>query len=267
MAQLRDYCDKYNLPFEHIVTVMSDLKVVPMIRGKSFEYSVSDALKSLLGSDWNIENPNINPQSGDHDADILVSKKGEDKKIRVECKLSAKGKFRHDNVHITAQVKCMRSRTVSDNEQATRMARAYGIPRELLVIHADNYRESDFDYVITSLGNVFWDTIDNNYQFNGSKGDFQILNSLFPSHFHSYNSFKTDSFNFLLFAKSSDIAANERNDISCRREKCKKNGTDTKCGFIPDYPIIHLDEVANGTSKWKMLDNLKSELINFYSID
>jgi hypothetical protein len=48
LLQVKQYCKKYDVPIESIVDVISDLKVIPMIRGKAFEFAASVLLKTKL---------------------------------------------------------------------------------------------------------------------------------------------------------------------------------------------------------------------------
>lgn len=172
LQQLKDYCNYYNLPILHIHEIISDLKVIPMLRGKGFEYFVSDKLADMLSSgDWQVSNPNINAQSEVHDVDVVILRKTDNKQIKIECKLAKKESFGMNNGNPEFSVKCMRSRTISDNEMATRMAERYGVLRQQILFHADNYRQDDFDFVITSMGNAFWVTQNKRYIFDGKDED------------------------------------------------------------------------------------------------
>ena len=145
--KIKKYCEYYDIPIYNLVEIISDLKVIPMIRGKGFEFTVSNILSDILPKDkWSISNPNINAQSEIHDVDVIVMRNIDEKKIRIECKLSGKDSFRIQEGLPKFKVKCMRSRTISDNEMATRMAQKYGVDRELVINHPDQYREGDFDF-------------------------------------------------------------------------------------------------------------------------
>jgi len=244
---------------------MSDLKVIPMLRGKGFEYTVTDLLKSLLDSSkWDISNPNINAQSEVHDVDVYVTRKKDNKNVRIECKLSDKDSFRLYGDSPKFQVKCMRSRTVSDNEMATRMARRYGVSRETVLAHPDNYRDIDFDFVITSMGNAFWTTDDTGrYIFKASNEQIKTLVVLFPKIFNekdSIDEFKKKTFNFMIFAKSKSITATRENNVVCRRKRCITQGTFNTCGFIPNYPAVNLKELSEGRSVWRQLADIERAL-------
>ncbi len=46
-----EFCDKYNIPLLYLAETMYEPKVVPMIRGKAFEFSVMMALQEILPKD------------------------------------------------------------------------------------------------------------------------------------------------------------------------------------------------------------------------
>lgn len=263
LKKIQQYCKRYDIAIKYLLEVISDLKVIPMIRGKSFEFSVSDLLKSKLSRDWRVKNLNINAQQGTHDVDVQITRILDKKKIRVECKLTKNDSFQINQDNAEIRVKCMRSRTFSDNPAATRMATHYGVDRAQLLIHADSYREQDFDFVITSLGNSMWTTLNNKYTFNGDIKQFNLLKKLFPDDFKDFKKFQQEAFNFLMFAKSSDLVASTNNNLKCTRKKCRDKGADTNCGFIPNYPIINLNDVATTNSPWKRISCIESEFNNF----
>ncbi len=263
LKSIQKYCKKYDIAIKYLLEIISDLKVIPMIRGKSFEFSVSDLLKSKLSRDWKVENLNINAQQGTHDVDVQITRISDKKKIRVECKLTKNDSFQINQNIAEIRVKCMRSRTFSDNPAATRMATHYGVDRNQLLIHADSYREQDFDFVITSSGNSMWTTINGRYTFDGNIEQFNLLKRLFPDNFKDFKKFQQEAFNFLLFAKSSDMVVSTNNNLKCTRNKCKNKGTDTNCGFIPNYPVINLNDVASSNSHWKRISSIEAEFNNF----
>lgn len=80
------------------------------------------------------------------------------KKYSAECKLAKKGSFRlQGGIRPFIEVKCMRSRTLGD-KAAEQRSKLIGIPSTSLNIHKDQYIETDFDLVITSLANAFFQT-------------------------------------------------------------------------------------------------------------
>lgn len=301
IKDIKDYCEYYNLPLKHLVEIISDLKVVPMLRGKGFEFTASDAIRKRLKSDeWDVSNPIINAQSEVQDIDVLVTRRKDGRRIRIECKLARNNSFkgelsttitenigqadlstfcqnaedapsflniinnsksklkkgRSKNGVLSFNVKCMRSRTLSDNNMAVRMAAKYGVTKREVLNHADSYREIDFDYVVTSMGNAFWDTENKKkYVFKGSNSHLKSLRALFPYYFGSIKNdtdFKQKTYDFLLIAKSSDIKASLNNGygIECSRQKCENH---SNCGFIPNYPLVLLSDVAAGSSPWKII--------------
>jgi len=264
IKEYEKYCEKYDIPIEHLVEIISDLKVIPMIRGKAFEFTVEDELTEILPQKkWKISHPRINAQPTIGDVDVKVTRLSDKKKIKVECKLSGKGSFKIKNDFIGFKVKCMRSRTVNDNVMATALAKRYKINRNLILLHRDNYREDDFDFVVTSLGNSLWKTEKNEYKFNGNEEQHKKLSELFPNHFKSFKNFKEESFNFYLFARSSYIKCKKNNNIKCVRKKCIKSEFSENCGFIPNYPIVNLKEVVEGKSPWKLLSCIEEEFEKF----
>lgn len=262
LTRIKDYCKKYDIALKYLIEVISDLKVIPMIRGKSFEYTVSDRLRNELSNSWEVKNLNLNAQQGNHDIDVLVERRADRKKIKVECKLTKNDSFSIRNNRAELRVKCMRSRTFSDNAAASRMAQHYGVSKSALLIHADSYRQGDFDFVITSLGNSLWTTIDEVYTFDGKKADFDFLHNLFPEDFTSFSEFQQQAYNFLLIAKSSDLIVSQNSNLKCTRKKCKDSHTDIDCGFIPNYPIVNLNDVASGNSCWKTIANVEQVFNN-----
>src|SRR3989338_3987511 len=149
----------------------------------------------------------------------------DNKKIRIECKLAGKDSFNHEPDNTTFKVKCMRSRTISDNEVATRMAKKYNVDRKMVLYHADNYREDDFDYVIASMGNAFWTTKNKKYVFEHTDNDIVSLSNLFPKYFgklRDQKEFRKKAFNFLLIARSKDITITNKNKIKPSRGLCRR---------------------------------------------
>lgn len=153
------FCRKYNIPIEYLSDTLYEPKVIPMIRGKAFEFSVLIALESCLSSDEFIASKTaMNAQLGIHDKDVAVLHKPSSISLAIECKLSAKGSYRHhkDGTH-TVKVKCMRSRTLG-TEMVKRLAPQWGIAEALIRVHNDQYLPSDFDFVVTSIANAFYVT-------------------------------------------------------------------------------------------------------------
>ena len=73
VEEIQAYCDEYNIPIEHLAGTLYEPKVVPMVRGKAFEFSVMQALqKALPAKRWDVTKPAMNAQLGLHDTDVRV---------------------------------------------------------------------------------------------------------------------------------------------------------------------------------------------------
>lgn len=257
-----NYCNYFNLPFEHIVETMDALKVVPMIRGICFEFTIDDKLREILPRNtWKVTKPVINAQSEIQDIDILVTHISTKQKISIECKLTGKDSFRISKGIPTVKVKCMRSRTVGP-VAAKMLARRYGVRAKNVLRHRDNYRVVDFDFVVTSIGNAFWRTNeDGRYIFNPKPSEIDFLRRFFNDLTLDIDGLKEKTFNYLLIARSSKLNVSPQNNVKCVRRECIKAGTSTNCGFIPNYPIVNL----NDNSVWKPIEKaeeLFEEFVN-----
>jgi hypothetical protein len=72
-SKLEAYCRDFNIPIEYIAEILNDPKVVPMVRGKAFEFSVLQILKRILsGKVWIVDKPMMNAQFGLHDMDVRI---------------------------------------------------------------------------------------------------------------------------------------------------------------------------------------------------
>ncbi len=68
IEDLRAYCRSLNIDTDDLYKIVSDLKVAPMIRGKAFEFSVSNKLATILpAEEWSVSKPIMNAQSSIHD--------------------------------------------------------------------------------------------------------------------------------------------------------------------------------------------------------
>ena len=155
----KNFCDKYNIPLEYLADTLNEPKVIPMIRGKAFEFSVFEKLKEILDNNiWEAQKNVMNAQLGSHDEDVTVLHKATNKTFGGECKLAGKGRFKLDNEeNAIINIKCMRSRTLGQ-EMVNKLAPKYGLDPTVLGIHNDQYLPNDFDFVITSIGNAFYQT-------------------------------------------------------------------------------------------------------------
>ena len=241
--KLEKFCAKYNISFKFLDVILDDPKVIPMIRGKSFEFFAAEVLKKKLKG-YKIENPRGNSSVGQHDVDILVIEPN-GTKHSVECKLSGKGMCKVSKDKIQIKVKCMRSRTLG--EKAIEFyAKHWGVSKAFIEKHRDQYRPSDFEYVITSIGNAFYTTSEGQYEWSPSEVQNKFLKSIGINN-------QEEAYEKLYFVKSEDLVSSE-----LMRTCVKRTCTDKKCTFIPNYPII---EFKFGSKEpehpWYSLDKLE----------
>lgn len=81
IEKLEIFGDRYNLNIEYLVEILDDPKVIPMIRGKSFEFTVQSYLSEILSSQYQVTNPRLNPQAGFKDVDVCKANQFN----RIEC--------------------------------------------------------------------------------------------------------------------------------------------------------------------------------------
>jgi hypothetical protein len=237
--ELIEFCHLYNLPIQHLGKILRDPKVIPMIRGKAFEFSVCDRLENLLDNEtWEVQKPFINPQLGSHDEDVSITHRNTGKKFTIECKLSAKGEFKKLANGYSIKVKCMRSRTLGTT-QVERLAPVLGVTPQSLSVHNDQYRPQDFNFVITSLANAFYETDENGIFVWQPNEQGQIFLAKKYGKNLSNEEYQDRAFADMYIARSQDIAITTENNIQCTRRQCT---TPTNCGFIPNYPQIIFDE-------------------------
>lgn len=250
--EITDYCNKYNIPLEYIAATMYEPKVIPMIRGKAFEFSAMLTLQSILPTDeWEVTKEVMNAQLGFHDVDVRVLHKTTGSVVRGECKLARKEGYKYvsgdllSSLHHEIRVKCMRSRTLGP-KQVKALAPSMGVSENVLAIHNDQYIPSDFDIVICSIGNTFYRTDHETgiFIWKPTPLEEEFLYSLGPKKDESLKDF---AFRKMYLAKSSDLAVGVDTGVVCTRKACK-NVTD--CGFIPDYPIIRFDESLKPINGW-----------------
>ncbi|MEK7174887.1 MAG: restriction endonuclease [Patescibacteria group bacterium] len=250
--KIESYCKKYNIPLFYLAETLYEPKVVPMIRGKAFEFSVMTILQKILPKNvWQIEKPVMNAQIGFHDIDVRVLHKPTQKLIRIECKLAKKGGYRlFPDGHSEIRVKCMRSRTLGESK-VKELAPKLGVTEKSLSIHNDQYLPVDFDIVISSIGNAFYTTDKNTgfFEWKPTKTGEEFLRKIKP---HGYEkNLKDFAFEAIYVAKTKNLAIGN-NHIVCTRAKCKNKKS---CGFIPNYPIIYFDKKTNyPNNNWVSID-------------
>ena len=258
--KVKEYCEKYNIPLLYLVETLYEPKVVPMIRGKAFEFSVMMALQEILPKDkWQVDKPTMNAQIGFHDVDVRVMYKPTKKIIRVECKLAKKGGYRlFANGYSEIRVKCMRSRTLGP-AKVRELAPKLGISEKVLAVHNDQYLPADFDIVVSSIGNAFYTTDKETgfFEWKPTKAGTDFLEKI---GFTDRENFRDFAFKTMFVAKASDLAIG-KNGITCTRGLCKNKKA---CGFIPNYPIITFDKKTNKpTNKWVSIQEILSLFKDF----
>lgn len=244
--KIEEFCEGYNVPILYLADTLNEPKVIPMIRGKAFEFSAVLRLEEILPkNEWKIYKLNVGEEVAFHDTDIRVLHKRTGKVIRVECKLAQKEGYRQvPNGHVI-RVKCMRSRTLGE-AKVKELAPKLGVDPGLLLIHNDQYVSADFDVVVTSIGNTFYRTDKKTglTHFDPTKSELDFLSSINPSSGENPKGF---AFQRMYIARSVDLAVRPDNAVVCSRKKCPdKNG----CGFIPNYPIIQFDAKGNPINGW-----------------
>ncbi|WP_212567849.1 hypothetical protein RVR34_02005 [Microcystis aeruginosa FBCC-A68] len=60
--KIESFCKSYSLNIKYITEVLNDPKVIPMIRGKFFEFTVQDELSKILANNYLVTNPRLNPR-------------------------------------------------------------------------------------------------------------------------------------------------------------------------------------------------------------
>jgi len=256
------YCLDFNIPIEYLSEILRDPKVNPMIRGKSFEFSTLLAFQQILDPlVWEVTKPNMNAQAMQHDVDILVKHKPTDKLVSVECKLSKKDSFRiNKNGNVTAAVKCMRSRTLGQEIIEDR-APIMGVTVEQLNAHKDNYLTSDFDVVVSSLGNAFYTTDKETGDYVWTPlHEYELIIKQILGNYSG--DLKKATFDYILVANSKDLSPSAGFAI-CARKACKNPKS---CVFIPNYPVVQFDKnTGTPTKPWNSLSNLEQVLLGALS--
>jgi len=263
-----DFCNHYNIPINFLAETLNEPKVVPMIRGKAFEFSAYEKLLEILDNQiWLVEKPTINAQFGFHDEDVRVTHIATGRVISIECKLAAKGRFSksRDN-SFNIPVKCMRSRTLGDARIA-QLAPIIGATEPVLKIHNDQYVPSDFDVVLTSIGNAFYVTNPDTdmFEWSPSEAGIEFLKKMFDT--ENEEELKNLAFNRMYVTTSETIAIKNGSWHDCTRRACDNQ---QNCGFIPNYPKIYFppfednefSDASNGWSKIENAENVFASLIN-----
>lgn len=257
-----EFCSKYNIPLNYLADTLNEPKVIPMIRGKAFEFSVLESLENILdGTNWAVEKNIINAQLGIHDEDVTLIHKPTGRSFGGECKLAGKGRFKiMQNMSVKINIKCMRSRTLGI-EMVNKLAPKYGLDNSVLLTHNDQYLPSDFDLVITSIGNAFYQTDDNGLMYWGpTRKEIEWLKFICDSNDESR--LQDLAFNKIYVISSKELSVFEGGHQSCTRRKCENN---TNCGFIPNYPTLTFNHnertPSNGWLSLSRITDVLNELL------
>ncbi len=250
---IREYCRSLNISTGDLHKIVTDLKVAPMIRGKAFEFSTYSLLKNALpAGEWTVTKPLMNAQTGLHDIDVQVKHNPTNKVISVECKLAGKGRFKvapRSQAGLTKgdyyiAVKCMRSRTTKTPEKVESFAKRLGVTPKAFLAHSDQYRVSSFNVVATSIGNAFYETVEDNdgnlmYKFQPTTAGKHFIRRLQPFD-DSEAALQEFVYNKVYFASSLDLAVSTGSGVVCSKKACTNKHN---CGFIPNYPIINFGDI------------------------
>lgn len=257
--RIAEYCKEYDINIEYLADTLYEPKVVPMIRGKAFEFSVLSALRQTLPSDkWQVDKPLLNPQLEAHDTDVRVTHLATEKVIRVECKLAQNAGYRFlKKGESRVRVKCMRSRTLGV-EVIKKLALKWKVSEKLLLAHKDSYRVRDFDVVVTCLGNAFYRTNKqaNRFEWKPSDSEENFLREIGGG-----DDLKTFAFEWMCAAKANDLAVLSKNKTNCSRRNCSSK---SNCGFIPNYPIVEFESASKKPSHpWVHLEDIENLMLSF----
>lgn len=260
IERLQAVCEKYAISIEHLDYILEDPKVIPMIRGKAFEFAARDRIATLLSENsYKVSNPFVNPQAGSEKLDVLIRRLSNNKVFSLECKLAKKGDFAFKEMTYKAlpkqsfyriRVKCMRSRTLGE-KAAEVMAKGTRRTKEEHLIHSDQYLPKDFDFVVTTIANAFFQT-DNEGYFVWQPGDaaktfLSLIGVDTP----------TSAFDKMYIARSYDLRIASENSFKCTRKKCDKKEA---CVFIPNYPEMYFDANGKVLTPWYPLESIETLL-------
>ncbi len=225
---LIEYCNNFKVPVEYVMDILTDQKVVPMIRGKATEYNVFLLLKRVLNPrEWSVAKLNLNAQNGIHDEDVTVTHQRTGIIIKVECKNATRGSFKYSNrcriKEPFCTIKCHKSR--SDLSKATTTN--------------DRYLLGDFDLVISNLSNavIAGSTYAENFELIEDSAAKQKLAEYYGISLE-YQAIFDAAYNDWRFAMAKDLAVN---------------------GVLPRTPIVLLD----GDPKWHPIADIEQYLLAF----
>ena len=138
------------------------------------------------------------------------------------------------------------------------LASKFGKSKQQLSTHNDQYLPTDFDLVITSIGNAFFETDKAGlFYWKPSSDGLEFLERFHGS--SNLKAFQEMTYNTMYVAGSDDLAIKTSNPHTCTRRAC----TDTSnCGFIPNYPKIEFDKATlKPKHTWKKVEDIEQILL------
>jgi hypothetical protein len=249
--KIKEYCENHGISYESLIDILNEPKVVPMIRGIGFEYTVLPILKKQLDSKlFSVDKPIINAQLGKPDIDIRIKHNQSGKKYSCECKLAKNNSFKTKSRNFNkphVSIKVMRSRTLGE-EMIKNIAKKENISPLYLSQHKDSYLYKHFQFVITNLRNAFYKTIGDKFVFSPTEEELDFLYK-----FTNENTIEdVDDFlkwnNFFIESK---FLTPKYSRKDCRKRECERGN---ECIFIPNYPIFDL----SSSSPWRTLNEIGS---------
>lgn len=225
--EILDYCERFNVPQDYLLEILTDQKVLPMIRGKATEYNLFVLLDSTLKkSEWSVQKLNLNAQTSVYDEDISITHRRTGIILKVESKNAVRGSFRDgrttrnlDVPHF--KVKCHRSRSNISLSGTSN----------------DRYSDDSFDLLVSNTSNAIFQggTIGEDFEIVSKGNSLQVLSDFY----------KTDNDSDLIKKCEQDWRFCIPTDIS-------------EDGFLPRTPYVRLEFDPN----WFSLDELPNRLLS-----
>ncbi len=138
----------------------------------------------------------------------------------------------------------MRSRTTKTPKKVEAAAKMLGVSPEAFLIHSDQYRASNFHVVATSIGNAFYETLEDDdgnlmYKFQPTEEGQKFIDMLKPSS-HTEAALQEFVYDKVYLTTSSNLAVSTESGVVCGKRDCPDKHS---CGFIPNYPLINFGNV------------------------
>ena len=143
-GSITEYCDTYNIPRGHLMDILEDQKVVPMIRGKATEYIGAVVLRRALDPrEWSVEKLNLNPQPGTYDEDISITYKRTGTRLKAETKTAVRASFKLGTSRTRTRTPHFK---VKNHKSRSNFTKA----------HNDRYEVGDFDVLLCNVSNAIF---------------------------------------------------------------------------------------------------------------